>query len=211
MAREHPAARFFQSFYYHTGGVTWDRVEVYKIAGTALSPLGKNNFIRNSYFHDYNAQGIIIYGYPFPDANWQITNNIFVGDRPIQVESLSDYKVSHNTMIAGPDPTGVQNSNAVLLQPNVNGGTLLLQDNIIYGYKSGIVNTQTAGNTVATFKNNLIKVLTPGKEIVPGANRMNQSGNILNVDPMLNTGDFTLKPGSPAIGKATDGGNIGAK
>src|SRR5205823_2177847 len=98
LAREDTAARFYQAWYMHMGGVLWDGIEVYKVAAAGVSPLGKQNTIRNSYFHDNNAQTIISDCYPISNCNWQIYNNVFVtNDTGIEIASLNDLYVFNNT------------------------------------------------------------------------------------------------------------------
>jgi len=216
LAREHPSTRFFQTWYYHVGGVLWDGVVAYKNAGAAISPLGKNNVVRNGYFHDNNAQGIIVYCYPFPNCGWQITNNVFV-NHPlgIQIDSLVDVNLSNNVIVSSRSDSislyGVYiNTNAC--------GPINIQNNIITGYQNGIYSGQQKQTWcgVPRASNNLIISTVAGHEINDGSAEMkiNKASNILGQDPRFANpaaGNYHVQSGSPAIGKGSNGENIGVR
>ena len=200
-AREHLAHRFHQSWYMHSGGVLWDGVEVYKVGGAGVSPLGTQNVIRNSYFHDFNAMGIICAG------GWDFYNNVIV--QPNSSQGIYTYgcNIKNNTIIAAGDG---------IFLDQYNSGTDIIENNIILGDNAGIYSNQIAGPRPLA-RNNLIVTKNPGREIFESTKdviNIQKQSNILGQDPrFINAaaGDFRLQPGSPAIGKATDGGDLGAR
>ena len=206
LAREHPASRFYQTWYMHSSGILWDGIESYKNSGAGVSPLGRagdylagGNTIRNSYFHDNTEMSLICAG------GWLVENNVIVSS----VEGITTYgcTIRNNTFVASGSSFG-----GIYLY-NYNSGTDVIENNIIIGYDSGISSDQVGGPSPIA-RNNLILSNKVGKEIYATSVRITQQNNIFGKDPKFvnpASGDYRLQAGSPAIGKATDGGDIGAR
>src|SRR5207249_760431 len=142
------AYRFHQPWYMHSGGLLVDGVETYNIAGTgAPSTAGNNNIIRNSYFHDYNAQGLQVYGAV------EVYNNVFVdsvGGLGLYVFG-SGARISNNTLINVPQ---WPNSGGTGIYVHENAqGPITLENNIIVGYNYGISSDQAGGAPVIARNN----------------------------------------------------------
>lgn len=208
-ARKNKHARYWHGWYLHAGGASFIESESYNHAGTGLGPDGNNIVVRDSYIHDNSAQGLYITG----GDNWTIERNVFQnnGGAEIYQHSGKGHLIANNTLIAGPN-----SEFGVLLGLAAQGSAV--RDNLIDGFRRGIYNTECGPSfpcfyTLAnTARNNLVRTSVAGNEIgnANGATALIESGNIKGVDPMLDE-NRVPKPGSPAIGKATNGGNIGAK
>jgi parallel beta-helix repeat protein len=213
LARKNVYARYWHGWYMHAGGASFVDSESYNHAGTGLGPDGNNNIITGSYIHDNAAQGIYIAG----GNNWTIENNIFYNNGMYEVFHYNggQHSIRNNTIVASPKnefaATGVGSAGIYL---HLGSWGSLYENNIVDGFRYGAMNTSQGSSSV--FRNNLIRSKPyPNFEIYSsnGTPTTNQN-NIFNQDPLLvdpANGDFRLQAGSPAIGKATDGGNIGAR
>jgi hypothetical protein len=115
----------------------------------------------------------------------------------LQLLSEAGHTFQHNTIICGPA------NKSLGLQITFRNS--LIADNIVTGCATSIYSLQPY-DTPNRLTNNLIDgTLT----ISPNTVQPVVSGTI-NASPMLDANRVPL-PGSPAIGKATDGTNIGAK
>lgn len=207
-ARKNKHARYWHGWYLHAGGASFIESESYNHAGTGLGPDGNNIVVRDSYIHNNSAQGLYITG----GDNWVIERNIF-HNNPTEIyhHGGKGHTIANNTLIAGPN-----SEYGILLGLAAQGATV--RDNIVDGFRRGIYNTECGPSFPCfytlpnTAKNNLVRSSVAGQEIgnANGATPLIESGNIKGVDPMLDE-KHTPKPGSPAIGKATHGGNIGAR
>ncbi len=212
LARKSRFAVFRHAWYMHSGGNRLINSETYENAGTGLGPDGNNNIITGNYIHDNSAQGLYMSG----GNNWLIEGNVFFNNAGCEIYHFNGggHTIRKNTVIAGPVNDTASNggilSYGVFLH-DASWASLYL-DNIIDGFRYGFWN-QSQDPRATTIKNNLIRskpfvnyeIYNPGW----GKATVNQD-NILNQDPMLDS-DFKPKVGSPVIGKASDGGNIGAR
>lgn len=209
LARKRAEARYWHGWYLHAGGARFIDSKSYNHAGTGLGPDGNNVVVRNSQIYDNSAQGIYITG----GDNWVIEGNIFFNNGGAEIfhHGGRGHVIANNTIVAS-----ARNSFGIYI--NLAGQGALIRDNIIDGFRRPIYNTEcgpslpcfyTLPNTVT---NNLVRSTEAGREITNanGATALIESANIKGVDPMLDE-NYRPKPGSPAIGKATHGGNIGAK
>jgi parallel beta-helix repeat protein len=209
LARLNVNARFYHPWYMHTGGNMLINSEVYQSAGTGLTPDGDSNIVTGNYIHDNAVQGILIAG----GRNWTVSNNVFYNNGGIEIylRDGQGHNVRNNTVVAGPRYTDGINPMSWGIFLSDNAGASLMENNIISGFKYGIWNQTFA--TASTARNNLINSLLSDRELYDAYNGVTpivRQNNTFNIDPMLGL-DFAPLPGSPVIGKGTDGKNIGAK
>jgi len=127
-ARMYPGvAKFLHAMYMHLPGDTCDGCESWSNSGQGFA--GKGDVIKNSYAHD-NAT------YALQDVG-EFFNNIFYnnGDAEVQVGAGKFY---NNTLVRGPM------NETVGYQLNWWEGATIFENNIFYGYPTGILSYQTA-------------------------------------------------------------------
>jgi len=213
LARKTIWARYWHGWYLHAGGASFINSESYNHAGTGMTPDGNNIVVRNSKIYDNAAQGIYIGG----GDNWLIENNIFYNNAYYEVYNYGGkhHTIRNNTIIAGPRnnyaTTGILSAGIYLHEGSIGS---VHENNIIDGFRYGVY-SQSVLWEPNIVRNNLIRTAPAGFEIFKvGSNPVQASNNILNRDPLFvspATGDYRLNSGSPAIGAATDGGNLGAR
>jgi hypothetical protein len=193
--RKLSAAKYLHCGYMDQGGNQIIRSEVYEAAGGGWEPSGPGNQIIDSYFHDNACLGAQVGGGPGMVVKGTVFFNNGCGE--LQLLSEAGHTFQHNTIICGPA------NKSLGLQITFRNS--LIADNIVTGCATSIYSLQPY-DTPNRLTNNLIDgTLT----ISPNTVQPVVSGTI-NASPMLDANRAPL-PGSSAIGKATDGTNIGAK
>lgn len=213
LARKTIWARYWHGWYLHAGGASFINSESYNHAGTGLGPDGNNIVIRNSYIHDNAVQGLYISG----GSNWLVENNVFYNNGWYEIFNHGgrNHVIRNNTIVAGPRnnflTTGVASAGIYLNQGSIGS---INENNIIDGFRYGVYDGSMLWQP-NVIRNNLIRSSPAGSEIQStGSNIPIKTNNIFNLDPLFvnrSAIDFRLQSGSPAIGTATDGGNIGAR
>jgi len=167
---------------YHTDAIQWFA------SGTAKT------IIRGNYFSG-NADGIVAYD---GAGNGLIEDNV-LRDMPVG-RCLEIYKDNAG---AGNDPTIVQfntlddGCTLYLGTKDTPGTGTIIRNNIIEG---GIA--ESSGSTAGIKANNMF---------LNGASGTNFNGTASFIGPLTSWSGYKLASGSPGIGRATDGSNVGAR
>jgi hypothetical protein len=193
--RKLAAAKYLHCFYLDQGGFQIIRTEIYEAAGGGFEPSGPGTVVLDSYIHDNACLGAQVGGGPgMVVKGTRFYNN---GCGELQLLSEAGHTFEHNTVVCGP-------ANKLLgLQITFRNSDI--RNNIVTGCATSIYSLQP-WDTANRITNNLIDGLFT---VAPGTIVPVVSGTI-QAAPMLDANNVPL-PGSPAIGKATDGTNIGAK
>jgi hypothetical protein len=192
--RRMSAFKYLHFLYADQGGNQMIRSECYENAGGCFEPSGPGNAIIDSYIHDNSCLGAQVGGGP----GMVVRGTTFYNNGCGEVQALSEagHTFEHNTIICGAA------NRALGLQITFRNSDI--RNNIVTGCATSIYSLQP-WDTANRITNNLIDGLLT---IAPGTIAPVVSGTI-NAAPMLDAANVPL-PGSPAIGKATDGTNIGA-
>lgn len=194
-------------------GFTIKNAYYYGIHLTNASPIIQNNEITE------NGLGIKI----VENSQPTITYNIFSNNESYTIAHgapLGGFVISHNTFVGN----GNYGGNAAVLFNPVRFGQymypaepIIVSDNIIV---DGIIGVREANN-VSNFivRNNLfynnseanVQTLSGDYNTAEEINSLSYAENNIVADPLfISSTDYHLQDGSPAIGTASDGGNIGA-